>query len=71
MKEGTATSTKTTEIPPDIPESGKLKHLLLAKRSASIGEPNLCVLWKGEARLEQILTLGVLGWVLERVKLAW
>jgi hypothetical protein len=71
MKEMNCNFYENNKNPPHIPESGTLKHLMLAKRSASVGEPNLCVLWKGEARLEQILTLGVLGWVLERVKMAW
>jgi hypothetical protein len=70
MKERNCNFYEDNKNPPDIPESGKLKHLKLAERSASAGEPNLCVLWKGEARVEQILTLGILGWVLERAKLA-
>jgi hypothetical protein len=70
MKEKNCNFYEDNKNPPHILESGKLKHLKLAKRSARVCETNLCVLWKGEARLEQILTLGVLGWVPERVKMA-
>jgi hypothetical protein len=43
---------------------------MVAKGVTSVDETNLCVLWKGEVGLEQILTLCALGWVLDTAKMA-
>lgn len=60
----------TTEIP-GYARKWQVKTLNTSKERSKCRRTECYVLWKGEARLEQILTLGVLGWVLERVKMAW
>jgi hypothetical protein len=54
-----------------ILESGTLRHCMVTKGSPGVDEMNECVFRMGQTRSEQILTLVVLDWALQWLKMAW